>query len=398
MAEQVCFPRVKNVGLRGIPVADTKVSYIDGQKGELMYRGFSIQDLAAHSSYEEIAHLLIHGRLPTSDELKAFDGRLRKARALSAAVLDGLALRPPRALPMDVLQGGVPWLADDEPDLADNSKEAVRRQSERLTAQLPTLVAAWHRLRSGEEVLGPRTDLGHAANFLYMLNGKEPGEETAHLFDVCLLLHADHTFNASTFAAREVASTHAHLYAAVTAAVGALSGELHGGANTRVMQMLLQIGSVEKAEEYVKSRLDAGEKIMGMGHAVYKTMDPRAAILKDMALGMRGKVREGNWLEISERVREITQREFQARRDATIDPNVDFYSGPVYYQMGIDPDLFTPVFALGRIAGWCAHVIEEKFAEAQEKPALYRPKAEYVGDYCGPQGCVFTPIGQRESA
>jgi citrate synthase len=382
MAEQVCYPRVKNIGLRGIPVADTKISYIDGLKGELQYRGFLIGDLAQHSTYEEVAHLLIYGHLPSRTELEAFELRLREVRAVSAEILDTLRLRAKTASSMDVLQGAVPVLADHDPDLGDNSKEAVQAQAVRLIARLPTVLAAWKRIRNGEEVVVPRADLSR--------------EPTARILDVCLVLHADHTFNASTFAAREVASTRAHLYAAITAALGALSGELHGGANTRVMQMLQEIGSPEKAAAYVKAKLDAGEKIMGMGHAVYKTMDPRAPILMEMALELGEKSAESFWIEIAEQVREVTQAEFKARKGREIYPNVDFYSGVTYYQMGIDPDLFTPIFALSRVAGWCAHVIEEKFAEAQEKPAIYRPKAEYIGDYCGPQGCKFVPLAERQ--
>ncbi|MEN8258927.1 MAG: citrate/2-methylcitrate synthase [Thermodesulfobacteriota bacterium] len=396
MATQVCYPRVKNIGLRGIPVADTKISYIDGTKGELQYRGFLIEDLAQHSTYEEVAHLLIYGHLPSRPELEAFDSRLREVRTIPAGIIDALRGRAKSAASMDVLQGAVPILGDDDPDFGDNSKEAVQAQAVRLIARLPTVLAAWKRIRNNEEVVVPRADLGHAANFLYMLTAEEPRELTARILDVCLVLHADHTFNASTFAAREVASTRAHLYAAITAALGALSGELHGGANTRVMQMLQEIGSPAEAADYVKAKLDAGERIMGMGHAVYKTMDPRAPILMEMALEFGGKSGEGFWVEIAEKVREATQAEFKARKGREIYPNVDFYSGLTYYQMGIDPDLFTPIFALSRVAGWCAHVIEEKFAEAQEKPALYRPKAEYIGDYCGPQGCKFVPLEERK--
>ncbi len=393
--EQVCYPRVKNIGLRGIPVADTKVSYIDGIKGELQYRGFGIEDLARYCTFEEVVHLLLWGHLPAAAELAALDARLRAARPVPAEILASLKLRPPHASPMDVLQGAVAFLADADPDLADSSREGLRRQSERLTARLPTVVAAWHRIRGGLAPVAPRQDLPHGANFLYMLRGEPPAEQEARIVDVCLTLHADHTFNASTFAAREVASTHAHLYASVGAGVGALSGDLHGGANTEVMEMLLAIGTVDAAEAFVVRRLDAGEKIMGMGHAVYKTLDPRAPILKALSLELARTTGQGFWIDVAERVREVTQREFKARRGGDIYPNVDFYSAATYYQMGIAPDLFTPVFALGRVSGWCAHVIEEKFAEAQEKPALYRPQAEYIGDYCGPQGCPFVPVAER---
>ncbi|HSH69454.1 MAG TPA: citrate/2-methylcitrate synthase [Deferrisomatales bacterium] len=396
MAGEVCFPRVKNVGLRGIPVADTKVSYIDGAKGELQYRGFKIQDLAQYSTFTEVIHLLLYGELPGKAQLEPLSQRLAAARAVPEAVIASLRHHPKHASPMDVLQGAVPFLAGHDADLVLTDKAAVQRQSERLIARLPTVVAAWERIRTGQQVLAPKAELGHAANFLYMLTGKEPSEKAAHIFDVCLVLHADHTFNASTFAAREVASTRAHLYASVAAGVGALSGELHGGANTQVMAMLQQIDGVDEAARFVRARLDAGERVMGMGHAVYTTLDPRAAILKELALGL--DTADSTWVEIAERVRETTQEEFRKRKGKDIYPNVDFYSAAVYYQLGIAPDQFTPVFALGRIAGWCAHVVEEKFAEAQEKPELYRPQAEYIGDYCGPQGCTFVPLGEREGA
>lgn len=398
MGEDVCFPRVKNIGLRGIPVADTKVSYIDGVKGELMYRGFRIQDLAEYSTYEEVAYLLLFGALPTKAELRAFDEELRAVRELPEPVVRAMACRPPTALPMDVLQAAVAQLADHDPELGGTSKEEVRRQSVRLVARLPAAVAAWKRTRAGEPVLASRPDLSHAANFLYLLHGRDPLEEESRIFDVCLILHGDHTFNASTFAAREVASTRAHLYASVGAGVGALSGELHGGANAQVMQMLREIGEPERVESYVKARLDAGDVVMGMGHAVYKTLDPRAPILQRLSGQLAERTGQLKWLELTERVREVTQAEIQRRKNLTIYPNVDFYSASTYYQLGIAPDFFTPIFALGRIAGWCAHVIEEKFAEAQEKPALYRPEAEYVGDYCGPLGCRYVPAAERAGA
>lgn len=396
MAVEVCFTRVKNIGLRGVPVADTKVSYIDGVKGELMYRGFRIQDLARSSTFEEVIHLLLFGALPTEVELRALDEKLRAARALPENVLRALACHLPSALPMDVLQGAIPYLADHDAALEGHSKDGVREQSIRLIAELPTVVAAWQRIREGQDPVSPRPDLSHAANFLHMLRGAEPSADEARIFDVCLVLHADHTFNASTFAAREVASTHAHLYASVAAAAGALSGELHGGANAQVMQMLLEIGELDRVEGYVKAKLDAGEVIMGMGHAVYKTIDPRAPILQELSRGLVEKTGQGRWIQLSERVRDVAQTEIRRRKGQDLYPNVDFYSASTYYQMGIATDLFTPLFALGRVAGWCAHVIEEKFAEAQEKPALYRPEAEYIGDYCGPLGCPWVPLDERK--
>ena len=398
MNKPVCYPQVKNIGLRGIPVADTKISVVNGIKGELQYRGFCIQDLARQASFEEVIHLLLYGELPSQADLDHLTLELQTARALQPEVLQCLAMRPVTAAPMDVLQGAVPLLADWDPDLDDISKESFQRQAIRLIARLATVLAAWNRIRLGLEPVAPRDDLNHSANFLYMLSNESPSAHMADTLDTCLVLHADHTFNASTFAAREVASTRAHIYASVTAAIGALSGELHGGANTRVMEMIMEIGSVDKVADYVKSKLDAHGKIMGMGHAVYKTIDPRAPILLEMSKELGKQSGEKQWLEITEEICRVTQEEFKARKGKEIYPNVDFYSGTTYSQMGIEPDLFTPMFAISRVAGWCAHVIEERFAEAQGKPALYRPKAEYIGNYCGARGCAFTPLKERGRA
>ena len=265
----------------------------------------------------------------------------------------------------------------------------------RLIAKFPTIVAAWDRIRKGLAPLKPEPSLSHAANFLYLLKGETPDPETARDFDVCLILHADHTFNPSTFAAREVASTRAHIYASVTAALGALSGELHGGANARVMETLLEIGDEEKVHPWVIRRLDDGKRVMGMGHAVYKTDDPRAIVLRPMSERLGKRFGESKWYEMTHRVEMVTKDEFKKRKGKGIYPNVDLYSASVYHMMGIDQDLFTPVFAIARISGWAAHIIEEKYAEAQPKPMLYRPKADYVGKYCGPESCEYVPIGDR---
>ncbi len=394
MSENVCYPRVKNIGLRGITVADTQVSMVDGIKGVLIYRGYEIGDLTRNATFEEIVHLLVMGKYPTATQLEQTRARLAATRSLPAKVLDALRCHKADALPMDVVQSMVPFLATQVAP-ALNDKEAIRGHALQLVSQLATVVAAWERIRKGLEPVAPDSSLGHAANFLAMLNGVVPSAEDARVFDVCLILHADHTFNASTFAAREVASTRASLHASVAAAVGALSGELHGGANARVMQMLREIGDETKVEDYVRAKLDAGERIMGMGHAVYQTMDPRAVILKELALGLEAKAGGSHYVALAEKVMEVTQREMKARKDKEIYPNVDFFSAGVYHGLGIPSDLFTPVFAMGRVPGWCAHVIEEAFGEAQEKPALYRPKAEYVGDYCGPTGCELPTMKKR---
>jgi citrate synthase len=266
----------------------------------------------------------------------------------------------------------------------------------RLIAQFPVVVAAWHRIRNGKDPLSSKDSLPHAANFFWLLHGEEPDEEMAHDLDVCLILHADHTFNASTFACREVVSTRAHMYAGVTAGIGALSGSLHGGANQQVMRMLFDLEAEKDIPGWVKGRLDGGDRIMGMGHAVYKTMDPRAKYLKDMGDRLSRKTGQERMHELSTQIEKYGLEEFHSRGKTNIQPNVDFYSAPVYHMMGIPLDIMTPIFAMSRVAGWCAHIIEEKFGEAQDKPALYRPKAEYVGQYCGLMGCSYESLDERE--
>ncbi|NLI80873.1 MAG: citrate (Si)-synthase [Deltaproteobacteria bacterium] len=391
--------RYKNIGLRGVTVADTKISYIDGENGVLIYRGFRIEDLAEKSTFPETAWMLLHGPLPSSGELRRFEEQLRAERVLPPFVLQSLKLWPKESDPMDVLQASVPMLAMADPDLRDESRDANVRKAIRLIARIPALMAAWHRIRQELDPVPPNDDLPHAANFLWQLTGLKPDEDAARDLDVCLILHADHTFNASTFACREVVSTQAHMYAGVAAGVGALSGSLHGGANARVMEMLFQVEKTVRSEDevgdWVRGRLDAGEKIMGMGHAVYKTVDPRSKVLKQMSRRLSQKTGCEHWYRLLTRIEEEGLREFEKRGKSNIKPNVDFYSGSVYYLIGIPVDLMTPVFAMSRIAGWCAHILEEKFAEAQGKPALYRPQAEYVGDYCGPVGCVYQPREKR---
>jgi citrate synthase len=386
---------VKNIGLRGVTVADTAVSFIDGQQGILIYRGYRIEELAESSSFMETAHLLLNGRLPSKQELDRFELMVREARDVPDWIYEVLKKLPKKADPMDVLQGSVPLLAMDDPDLQDESREANVRKAARLIARVPAVTAAWHRIRQDKEPLPPDEKLSHAANFLWQVTGIQPSEEMAHDLDTCLILHADHTFNASTFACREVCSTRAHMYAAITAGVGALSGSLHGGANARVMAMLLDLENEKDVAAWVKGRIDRGERIMGFGHAVYKTMDPRAKYLKSMAERLGRSKGMEKWANLSRTIEETAVREFDSRGKTEIRPNVDFFSAPVYHIMGFPRDLFTPIFAISRIAGWCSHVIEEKFAEAQEKPMLYRPQAEYVGHYCGLMGCEYEPMAKR---
>ena len=386
---------IVNTGLRDVIVASTRISDVNGKLGKLIYRGYPIQDLAQEATFEEVAYLLLHEKLPDFQQLEKFKGQLAKARALPAEVLQALKTRPHDALPMDILQAAVAMLAQHDPDVRQRTRETSLSMARRLIAQFATIIAAWSRIRNGKEPLEPKTELSHAANFLYMLSGEVPDEEMEHFFDVCLVLHAEHSLNASTFAAREVASTRAHMYAAVAAGVGALSGELHGGANVRVMEMLLKIGGTEKVTDFVNQELDAGRVIFGLGHAVYKVDDPRAHILAPMCHRMGERSGQPQWFEISQLLEKVGKTAFKQRKGIDIFLNVDFYSASLYYTMGIPLDLFTPIFAIARIAGWAAHVIEEQFAGAAPKPALYRPESDYVGDYCGPDECAFVALDER---
>jgi citrate synthase len=385
----------RNIGLRNIEVADTRICSIDGENGKLIYRGYDILDLVNHSSFEETAYLLLFGELPSPEGLEDFSSRLREARSIPEPIIRNLKTRPQRAHPMDVLQSCVSELADYDLNMEDDSKESNIRRAIILIAKLPAIVSAWNRIRKGNNIVDPLEEGSHACNFLYMLRGTLPTPEEAKVFDICLILHAEHSFNASTFAAREIASTRAHMYACIGGAVGALSGELHGGANVQVMKMLLEIDDVSNVEKWVETRLQHGGRIMGMGHAVYRTTDPRAEILSRLSSAM-SKQTGTKWFEITERIENFTRKYMLENKRQAIYPNVDLYSASLYYSMGIPMDLNTPIFAISRISGWCAHIIEEKFAEAAPKPALYRPKAVYVGKYCGPMGCEYTPIQNRE--
>ena len=384
----------KNIGLRGIEVADTKISNIDGEKGKLIYRGFDVLDLTKNSTFEETAYLLLYDKLPTKQELNEFNAKLIEARYIPKQMQKNMANWRGDADPMDMLQAFVSALAgyyDEE----FSSKDASYEKAINLIAKVPTIIASWQRIRNGLEIVDPDSSLSHAANFLYMMSGKKPDSEVERIFDVCLILHADHTFNASTFTARQVASTRAHMYSASSAAIGALSGELHGGANTEVMKMLLEILDVNKVEPWIKEKLTQGEKIMGMGHAVYKTYDPRAQVLKELSRKLADKSKE-KWFEMTEKIETSTIAEMKLQKGKDIYPNVDLYSASIYYMLKIPVDLNTPIFAISRVAGWAAHIIEEKFAEAAPKTALYRPKAVYVGKYCGPQGCEYKTLDLRK--
>ncbi len=383
----------KNIGLRGIPVADTRISNIDGERGKLIYRGYDILDLTKNSNFEEVCYLLLHDELPSKSEFQNFTSRLKEARLIPKQMQMNMGNWRKDADPMDMLQAFVSALAGYYDEEFSN-KESSYDRAINLISKVPTIISSWQRIRNGQEIMDPKPELSHAANFLYMLTGEIPDSEIEKIFDICLILHADHTFNASTFTARQVASTRAHMYSAASAAIGALSGELHGGANYEVMRMLLDIKTEDNVESWIKEKMDAGKRIMGMGHAVYKTYDPRALVLKELSKKLAEKTKLP-WFDITQKVEQVTINEMKKRKGADIYPNVDLYSASVYYMLKIPMDLNTPIFAISRVAGWAAHIIEEKFAEAAPKPALYRPKAVYVGKYCGPQGCEYKPLDLR---
>ncbi|MBI1663163.1 MAG: citrate (Si)-synthase [Nitrosopumilus sp.] len=384
----------KNIGLRGIEVADTKISNIDGEKGKLIYRGFDILDLTKNSTFEETAYLLLYDNLPTKAQLDEFNSKLVEARYIPKQMQKNMGNWRKDADPMDMLQAFVSALAGYYDEEFSN-KEASYDKAINLIAKVPTIIASWQRIRNGLPIVDPDASLSHAANFLYMMSGEKPDPEVEKIFDVCLILHADHTFNASTFTARQVASTRAHMYSASSAAIGALSGELHGGANTEVMKMLLEIQEIEKVEPWIKEKMSVGERIMGMGHAVYRTYDPRAQVLKELSRKLAEKTKEP-WFDMTEKVETTTISEMKSQKEKNIYPNVDLYSASIYYMLKIPVDLNTPIFAISRVVGWAAHIIEEKFAEAAPKPALYRPKATYVGKYCGPEGCEYKTLDLRK--
>ena len=387
--------KIINTGLRGVTVASTRISQVDGEAGKLIYRGFPIFALSDKTGYEEIVHLLLYETLPNKQQLVDLTKRLADNRDIPSNIIAALKTQPKNALPMDILQAAIALMAGNDPKATELSVENAQRIAESLIAKMATVVAAWERIRNGLEPVTPDPALSHAANFLYMITGKTPEEITTRFFDTCLVLHAEHSFNASTFSARQIASTRAHMYAAVAGAVGSLSGELHGGANTRVMQMLEKINSVDAIDDYINNIIETGGKLMGLGHAVYKKGDPRARILAPMSKKLGELTGNTKWYDMSITLEEKGKKAFKEKKGIDIYPNVDFYSASLYHYMGIPADLFTPVFAISRIAGWTAHVIEEQFGGADAKPVLYRPAADYIGEYCGPAECAFVPMDER---
>ncbi len=376
------MPEALSKGLRNVVFDETRSSFIDGEAGVLLYRGYSIHDLAENASYEEVAYLLLYGRLPTRAELTAFDARLKQARALPAAVTEVIRVVA-GSHPMDVLRTAVSVLAAFDPDTSDDTTEALLRKSERLTAQVPTVVAVHDRVRRGLEPLPPRAELGHAANFLAMLQGGEPSAEAVEAMNLDFILHAEHGANASAFAARVTASTLSDLHAAVVSAIGTLKGPLHGGAAEAVMKMAIEIGEPERAAAYVREHQRKREsRIMGFGHRVYRTEDPRARHMRAKSRALSESLGQANWYQILEAV----EREMARYQRHGIYVNVDFFAGSVYYLLGMPEDLFVPVFAIGRVPGWCA-AVREQLADN----VLIRPLLKYTG----PMGLDYVPIDKR---
>ncbi|NND71139.1 MAG: citrate synthase [Rhodothermales bacterium] len=372
---------IKAPGLEGIVALDSSLSFIDGSKGELIYVGYEIDDLARNTSFEEVGFLLWNGRLPDKAELANLNESLCAERILPPMVLDILKSCPEDANPMAALRTCVSALAHFDAEADDKSPEANYRKAIRLTARIPTIIAAFDRVRKGLEPIEPLRTGSTAFNFLYMLNGEEPGQAAERTFDACLVLHAEHGLNASTFTGRVIGSTLSDMYSSIVGAIGALKGPLHGGANIEVMKTLLEIdrSGVDPAN-VVRDKLAASERIMGFGHRVYKTLDPRASILRDMVEAVSDEKGSRKWYDMSIAMMEVMEREKR------LYPNVDFFSASVYYMLGIDIDLFTPIFAMSRITGWTAHLLEQWKANR-----LIRPRAEYVG----PRDLKVQPIDSR---
>jgi|ERR1700682_5560073 len=378
--EKVKDAPAPTAGLRGVAAASSSVSDVNGEKGELIYQGYNIHDLAQHSTFEEVVFLLWHKRLPNSAELGELKSALAEQYELPAEIIDLMRTFPREADPIDVLRTALSALEFHDQSARDLSPAASLKTATRLTAQFPALVATSDRLRRGLEPVTPSRDHNIATNFLHLLRGEVPSAHEAHIFDVCLILHADHEFNASTFAARVIAGTLATIYAGVTGAIAALSGPLHGGANTNVMKTLLEIGEVDNVESYIKKALAGKRKIMGFGHAVYRTEDPRATHLRRFSKELGERLGNTKWYEMSLKVEEVMKRE------KGLNANVDFFSASAYYSMSIPLDLYTPIFAVSRISGWTAHILEQ-YADNK----LIRPRAEYVGA----RDLVYIPIDQR---
>ena len=367
-------------GLRGVVVAQSTMSKVNGEEGVLIYQGYNIHDLAENSNFEETVYLLWNGRLPKQDELDMLKTELRSNYEVPSELLVFMKNFPRDAAPMDVLRTCVSTLSFYDKEGTKTDTESAKKAAINLTAKMPTIVAAWERIRNGEEPVAPDTSLDIAENFLYMMRGEKPQESEAKMLDICLILHADHGFNASTFTTRVISGTLADMYGAVTGGIAALAGPLHGGANTAVMKSLEEIGSVDNVESWLDKKLENKEKVMGMGHAVYKTEDPRATWLRKFSEQMSEVTGEKKWYEMSKKLEDLMMEK------KGLNPNVDFYSASTYYMMGIPLDLYTPIFAISRVSGWTGHILEQY---ATNK--LIRPRGEYVGE----MNVEYKPIGER---
>ncbi len=367
-------------GLRGVVAAQSAIGDVNGEEGKLIYQGYDIHDLAEHSTFEEVVFLLWNGRLPQQAELDELTAKLRANYEAPAEVIDLMKRYPKDADPMDVLRTAVSSLDFFDKAGHGTDRENAVNSAIKLTGQIGTIVAAWDRIRNGKDPIAPDTSLTIAENFLYMLRGEKPDADEARMFDIALILHADHELNASTFTTRVVAGTLADMYGAVTAGIAALSGPLHGGANTNVMKMLLKIGDMDSVDAFVENALETKTKIMGIGHAVYKTEDPRATWLRKFSKQMADKKGEQKWFDMSQRIESLMLEK------KGMYPNVDFYSASTYYLMGIALDMYTPIFAVSRISGWTGHILEQ-----YGNNKLIRPRAEYIGL----RDQKYVPVGER---
>ena len=370
-------------GLEGIIANSTSLSDVLGKEGVLIYAGYDINELAGRATYEEVVHLLWHGALPNRTELDELKTKLRSERELPRGIIDFIKSAPPKANPMDVMRTAVSMLGLYDSGLSDEDsrQDEDHRRAISITAKIGVIAAYFHRARQGLELPKVRDDLGEAAHFLYLLNGTEPSPEAEKTLDVAYVLHADHGMNASTFSARVTIATLSDFYSAITSAIGTLKGPLHGGANEGVIHMLLEIGSEDNVDSWIDEQLAQKKKIMGIGHRVYKVLDPRAPHLRSMAVKLSDELGEPKWIRMSERIAEIMKKK------KGLNANVDFYSATVYYSLGIPTDMFTPIFAIARTSGWAAHVLEQ-LADNR----LYRPLSAYVGP---PVGKKFIPIDER---
>ncbi|MFC3831830.1 MULTISPECIES: citrate/2-methylcitrate synthase [Deinococcus] len=358
-------------GLEGVLFTESRLTFINGAEGILTHLGIPIQEWAENSTFEELSLALLDGKLPTAAELAAFDAHLKANRAIPEKLAEEIASFPKTVHPMQALRTAVSYLGLFDPQAEETGEDARRAISIRMIAQFATIIAAIARAREGQPVIAPRSDLTHAGNFLYMLTGKEPTTEQARLFDIALVLHADHGMNASTFTAIATSSTISDMYSCIVSAIGALKGPLHGGANEAVMDMLDEVGTPDQAEAYITRKLDNKEKIMGVGHRVYKYFDPRSRVLRDYAEHVASKEGKSTYYQILETIEKVVVDRIGSKG---IYPNVDFYSGTVYSDLGIRKEYFTPIFALARISGWCASVIEYS-----RDNRLLRPDAQYTG-------------------